>query len=170
MRSSCEPGAIARQGSTVQKNKHCTAHNAAFFTMIFQQNCENARHIKNERIWFMNIYVIIAAGILSLLNSIRGEAMIECSLVVFMCLFSFIGLLTSFRLKAELEECLQNLQRMAAAEQLETFLAIGDSKGPLIHYPKFRWVFPMFYSLSSAAFLGLLAYRLFIGRPVGFGP
>ena len=138
--------------------------------MIFQQNWENARHIKNERIWFMNIYVIIAAGILSLLNSIRGEAVIECSLVVFMCLFSFIGLLTSFRLKAELEECLQNIKHMAAIEQLETYLAIGDSEGPLIHYPKFRWVFPVFYSLSTAAFSALLTYRLLIGRPVGFEP
>ena len=105
--------------------------------MIYQQNCENARHIKNERIWFMNIYSIIAAGILSLLNSIRGQAVLECSLIVFMCLFSLIGLLTSLRLKAELEECLQKLESMAISKHLQAYVALGESEGKLIHSRNF---------------------------------
>ena len=117
----------------------------------------------------MNAHSIIAAGILSLLNSVRGQAVLECSLMVFMCLFSLIGFLTSFRLKAELEECLQKLQSMPDLEHLQAYVALGESEGKLVHYPKFRWVFPVFYSLTSAAFLGLLAYRLAMGRPVGFG-
>jgi hypothetical protein len=145
-----------------------TNDSAAFFTMMFQQNCENARHIKNERIWFMNIFSIITAGVLSLLHGIRGEVLLECSLIMFMCVFSLIGLLTSFRLKAELEECLDSLRRMAIAEHLETYLAVGESSGALTRYPKFRWVFPVFYSLATAAFFGLLIYRLVVGRPVGF--
>lgn len=39
---------------------------------VFQQHWENARHIKNERLSFTNIYAIVAAGILSLLQNRDG--------------------------------------------------------------------------------------------------
>ena len=93
------------------------ASDPALFAMIFQQNWENARHIKSERIWFMNTCALISAGILSLLESIRGEPLLQLSMMFFMCVFSLIGLLTSFRLKAELEECLAKLEAMVTHEQ-----------------------------------------------------
>lgn len=68
--------------------------------MVFQQHWENARHIKNERLSFTNIYAIVSASILSLLNSARGEFVLEISMLVFLVCFSLIGLLTSMRLKA----------------------------------------------------------------------
>ena len=96
-----------------ETSENSTAINPAIFATIFQQNWENARHIKGERIWFMNTYSLISAGALSLLQTIRGEAVLQLSLILLMCLFSVIGLLTSLRLKAELEECLGKLQAMA---------------------------------------------------------
>ena len=67
---------------------------------IFAQHWENARHIKNERLSFTNIYAIVSAGILSLLHAVRGEAVLEISLLVFLFSFSVIGLLTSLLLPA----------------------------------------------------------------------
>ena len=139
--------------------------NPVLFAAIFQQNWENARHIKSERIWFMNVYSIITAGILSLLHGIRGALVLEYALVVFMCVFSIIGLLTSFRLKAELEECLEKLQALTLLAEAGRFVALGQSEGALTRYPKFRWIFPVFYSIATVSFMALLVARLVAGLP-----
>lgn len=127
---------------------------------IFAQHWENARHIKNERLSFTNIYAIVSAGILSLLHSVRGERSLEVSLLVFLLAFSMIGLLTSLRLKAELEECLHNIERIVTQTGLEEFMPVVDSRGALTRYPKFRWLFPVFYSICTLGFLFLLITRL----------
>jgi hypothetical protein len=127
---------------------------------VFVQHWENARHIKNERLSFTNIYAIVSAGTLSLLNSIRGEFALEMSILVFLCCFSVIGLLTSLRLKAELENCLHNIEQTVAQIGMEQFMPVVDAKGALTRYPKFRWLFPVFYGIASAGFVGLLALRL----------
>ena len=134
--------------------------NPVLYASLYQQNWENARHIKSERIWFMNTYAVISAGILSMLHGIRGERTAEVALMAFMCVFSLIGLLTSFRLKAELEETLEKLSAMVAWAQVEPYVALGRSEGALSRFPKFRWIFPLFYGMASGAFLFLLAYRL----------
>ena len=131
---------------------------------IFAQHWENARHIKNERLSFTNIYAIVSAGILSLLHAVRGEAVLEISLLVFLFSFSVIGLLTSLRLKAELEKCLHNIERIVAQTGLEQFMPGVDSRGALTRYPKFRWLFPVFYSICTVGFLVLLLYRLTGGK------
>lgn len=132
--------------------------------VVFQQHWENARHIKNERLSFTNIYAIVVAGILSLLHSVKGEVVLELALHIFLCSFSAIGLLTSLRLKAELEECLRNIEKVVTALGLEHFMPVVDARGALTRYPKFRWLFPIFYSMALGCFLALLAYRLVAGR------
>jgi len=81
------------------------------FAAIFQQNWENVRHIKSERMWFLNTHAITSAGTLSLLQTIHGEFVLQLSLLLCMCVLSAIGVLISLRLKAELEECLQKNRR-----------------------------------------------------------
>lgn len=131
--------------------------------MVFQQHWENARHIKNERLSFTNIYAIVSAGILSLLHSIRGEFVLEISMLVFLCCFSVIGLLTSLRLKAELENCLHSIEQTVARLGMEQFMPVVDAQGALTRYPKFRWLFPVFYAIATAGFVALLVHRLSSG-------
>lgn len=128
---------------------------------VFQQNWENARHIKNERLWFTNIYAMITAGTLSLLQVARGNFPLEVTIIIFMLLFSIIGLLTSFRLKAELEECLHVIHQIAASGGMDSLMALSREDGIPIRYPKFRWIFPWFYALVSFGFLALLTVKLF---------
>ena len=45
------------------------AIDSPLFEAVFKQNWENARHIKSERIWFMNAFSLISAGVLTLLQS-----------------------------------------------------------------------------------------------------
>ena len=42
-------------------------------------------------------------------------------------------------------------------------MPVVDARGALTRYPKFRWLFPVFYGIASAGFIGLLAYRLSSG-------
>ena len=139
------------------------AKDPAFFVEVFRQNWENVRNIKTERIWFLNTFAAISAGALSLLQAVRLGAVLQISLILFMCLFSIIGLLTSLRLKAELEECLAKIQAMVARTNEREFVALGQSEGDLSRYPKFRWLFPVFFSMASAGFVALLVYRLVAG-------
>jgi hypothetical protein len=136
--------------------------NRALLT-VFQQHWENARHIKNERLSFTNIYAIVSAGILSLLHSIRGEFVLEISLLDFLGCFSVIGLLTSLRLKAELENCLHSIEQTVARLGMEQFIPVVDARRALTRYPKFCWLFPAFLAIASAGFIGLLIHRVSSG-------
>jgi hypothetical protein len=135
------------------------------FATIFQQNWENVRGIKSERIWFLNTYSVISAGSLSLLQGIHGERVMEVTLIVVLCFLSLIGFISSLRLKAELEECLDKIQTMVAPAQVDEFVALGRPEGELLRYPAFRWVFPIFYFFGTTLFVGLLVYRLAAGGP-----
>jgi hypothetical protein len=139
------------------------ATDTALFAAIFQQNWENVRGIKSERIWFMNTYSVISAGSLTLLQSIRGERVLELALILALCLLSLVGLISSLRLKAELEECLEKIEAMVAGAQVGEFVALGRPEGRLLRYPAFRWVFPIFYCFGIALFAALLVYRLASG-------
>jgi hypothetical protein len=140
-----------------------TATSTGLFATIFQQNWENVRGIKSERIWFMNTYSVISAGSLTLVQSIRGERVIELTLILALCLLSLVGLISSLRLKAELEECLEKIEAMVLRAQVDEFVALGRPEGRLLRYPAFRWVFPIFYCFGTALFVGLLVYRLTAG-------
>jgi len=139
------------------------ATDSALFATIFQQNWENVRGIKSERIWFMNTYSVISAGSLTLLQSIRGEHAVELALILALCLLSLVGVISSLRLKAELEECLEKIEAMVARAHVDEFVALGRPEGRLLRYPAFRWVFPIFYCFGTALFVALLAYRLASG-------
>ena len=134
------------------------------FAAILQQNWENVRHIKSERMWYLNTHAVTSAGVLSFLQSSRGGFVLQSSLLLCMCVLSVIGLLTSLRLKAELEECLEKIQAMVVQAQVDRFMALGRFEGRRARYPAFRWIFPLVYSLSTVLFIALFVYRLALAR------
>lgn len=136
------------------------------FAAGFAQNCENARHIKSERISVMNVYSLISAGVLTLLQDVKAPDLIRTGLLVFMILFSLFGLLASLRSKGELEECLAKIEAMSMQASMSQFVALGQLEGRSARYPRFRWMFPIFYSLTSVGFISLIVYRLLSGGPI----
>ena len=82
-----------------------------------------------------------------------------------MCLFSLFGFLTSLRLKGELEECLAKIEAMSAQANISQFVAL-ELEGKLSRYPRFRWIFPTFYSMTTAGFVALIVYRLITGEAI----
>ncbi len=135
------------------------------FAAAFNENWQNARHIKSERLSFMTAFSIVSAGVLTLLQSVRSSAVLQVTLLVFMCLFSMFGLLTSLRLKGELEECLAKIKAMSAQANISEFVAL-ELEGKLARYPKFRWIFPTFYSMTTVGYVALIVYRLATGRAI----
>jgi hypothetical protein len=127
---------------------------------MFAQHWENVRHIKNERLSFTNIYCLVAAGVLSLLHSVNGEAAEDFALMSFLLAFSVIGLLTSLRLKGELENALHNIETIVLQTGLEEFMPTIDLRGEKIRYPRFRWLFPVFYCIAIVGFFTLLLWRV----------
>ncbi len=129
---------------------------------IFKQNWENVRHIKNERLMFINTYAVISAGVLTLLNSVNAKPDLQFLLILFLFFLSIIGLLSSLRLKAELEECLENIERILTNVALENYMLMGASSQGRMRFPKFRWIFPIFYSFNSVIFALLLTQRSWV--------
>ncbi len=143
------------------------ASNPIVFAAVFNQNWENVRHVKNERISFMNAYSLISAGVLTLLQNMHTSDLIRTALLLFMTLFSAFGFVTSLRLKAELEECLEKIGVMTTAATAREFVALGQLESRPWHYPKFRWLFPVFFAMTTAGFITLIVYSFFSGPPAG---
>ena len=146
-------------------NQSPTNLDLKMFAAVFSENWQNARHIKTERISFLTTYSLITAGVLTFLQTVRSSAVLQVALLLFMCLFSLFGLLTSLRLKGELEECLGKIEAMTMQANVREFVALGLG-GKLSRYPKFRWIFPAFYIMSTAGFAALIAYRVITGTAI----
>jgi len=147
-------------------NETPAAIDPKMFEAVFSQNWDNARHIKSERISFMNAYSVICAGVLALLQTIQASELIRIALLFFMTLFSIIGVLTSLRLKSELVECLEKIEAMTVQAKVSQFVALGQLEGKPSRYPRFRWIFPIFYAMTTAGFIALIVYRLVNGQPI----
>ena len=147
-------------------NETSSPTDPTIFAAVYNENWQSVRNIKTERLSFMNTFSVISAGVLTLVQTVRGSALLEISVLFFMCLFSMFGLLTSLRLKGELEECLAKIQALSVQAKMSEFVALGHLEGEASRYPKFRWMFPIFYSMTTAGFLALIAYRLFTGEPL----
>ena len=147
-------------------NETPAAIDPEMFEAVFSQNWDNARYIKSERISFMNAYSVICAGVLALLQSVQASDLIRIALLFFMTLFSLIGLLTSLRLKGELEECLAKIEAMSVQARVNDFVALGQLEGRSSRYPRFRWIFPIFYAMTTVGFITLIVYRLVTGEAI----
>ena len=65
-----------------------------------------------------------------------------------------------------MEECLAKLEAMSVQANINGFMALGQLEGKFSRYPKFRWIFPFFYSMTTVAFVVLIAYRLIVGEAI----
>ena len=55
----------------------------SLYAMLLQQNCENGRHIKSERFWFLNTYSVVTAGVLSIMHTMQTQKVIELALLTY---------------------------------------------------------------------------------------
>ena len=138
------------------------ATNPALAAAAYVQAWENVRHIRNERIWFTNAYSAIVAGSLAALLR-DGASVTSRSTTVgllVLVLFSFASLMSSIRLVAELRNSIANVQRAVDENGMGRMVgAIEPLSGFGARLPM-RWLFPIYFSLSTAALVVLFVVHL----------
>jgi len=130
-------------------------------TAAFDQACEHVRHIRSERINFSNAYTAIVAGGLALLprasEQSRSLAIVGLGVLV---LFSVVSVMSSIRLVVELKNAIANLQRIIHEFGLDRLVgSIEPPRGWGASLPM-RWVFPIFFGLTTVSLVVLLVARL----------
>ena len=138
------------------------ATNPALAVGAYVQAWENVRHIRNERIWFTNAYSAIVAGSLAALlrdsDSVTNRSTTVGLLVL--VLFSFASLMSSIRLVAELRNSIANVQRAVDENGMGRMVGTIEPLSGFGARLPMRWLFPIYFSLSTAALVVLLVVRL----------
>jgi len=138
------------------------ASNPALAAAAYVQAWESVRHIRNERIWFTNAYSAIVAGTLAaLLRDSEGVTSRATTVgLLILVLFSFASLVSSIRLVAELRNAIANVQRAVDETGMGRMVgAIEPLSGFGARLPM-RWLFPIYFSLSTAALAVLFVFHL----------
>jgi hypothetical protein len=129
----------------------------------YVQAYENIRHIRNERIWFTNAYTAVIAGGLALLlrdnGSSANQAPKSIGLLVLL-LFSVVSIMSSIRLVAELRAAIANLKRLVAESGMGQLVNLAEPPRGFASSLPMRWVFPIFFTLTTAALVVLLVIHL----------
>ena len=136
--------------------------NPALAVGAYVQAWENVRHIRNERIWFTNAYSAIVAGTLAALLR-DGESATSRSTTVgllVLVLFSFASLMSSIRLVAELRNSIANVQRAVDEAGMGRMVGALEPLGGFGARLPMRWLFPIYFSLSTAALVVLFVVHL----------
>ena len=99
---------------------------------------------------------------LSFLHSSSSEGVLSVSLLSFIFLLSVIGLLISLRLKSELEDYLTKIDSMVHDSGLAAYSTHDETVGHTIQPLKFRWIFTLFYLITTMGSLALVIQQ-FVG-------
>jgi hypothetical protein len=130
------------------------------FLRVFDQSWENARHLKTERVSSASIFALLIAGSFSLLNAARSDPAFEIALLVFLTSLSLLECVMSVELVLELKECIGNVGQMLNEYKLGSTMGVDRQRQRLANYLRMRWLYPIFYGLTSIGLLGFLVYRL----------
>jgi hypothetical protein len=129
----------------------------------FVQAWENVRHVRNERIWFTNAYTAVVAGGLAFLLRDNGnsaqQAPKSIGLLV-LVLFSVLSIFSSIRLVAELRTSIENLKRVTQQIGIGHLVGMLEPPRGFATRLPMRWVFPIFFSLTTASLVVLLVIHL----------
>jgi hypothetical protein len=129
----------------------------------FVQAWENVRHVRNERIWFTNAYTAVVAGGLAFLLRDNGssaqQAPKSIGLLV-LVLFSVLSIFSSIRLVAELRTSIENIKRVAHQIGIGHLVGMLEPPRGIATRLPMRWVFPIFFSLTTASLVVLLVIHL----------
>lgn len=158
--------AAHRQRSARRHNKDrrsSPAGHPGLAAAAFVQAWENVRHIRNERIWFTNAYSAILVGGLALLRVDQASAAPSTpptiGLIV-LILFSVVSLMSSIRLVAELRNSIANVQRIVDENGMGRLVGVIEPPRGFGTSLPMRWVFPIFFFLTTVSLVGLLFVRV----------
>jgi hypothetical protein len=146
----------------IEREGNQFATNPALAVGVYVQAWENVRHIRNERIWFTNAYGVIVAGSLAALlrDSESGTSGSTTVGLLVLVLFSFASLMSSIRLVAELRNSIANVQRAVDETGIGRMVGTIEPLSGLAARLPMRWLFPIYFSLSTAALVALFVVHV----------
>lgn len=131
----------------------------SFARVVYVQNWENARHLRNVRVLTANTFALLIAACLAALQLVRTDPVVEATLLGLLVVVAVIQLLISIELKRELDDCMAAIARQVAATpwlQHVGMLPHAD-RSDWLHL---RWLYPLFYSATIVALAVAFASRL----------
>ena len=76
-------------------------------------------------------------------------------------LFSVLSIMSSIRLVAELRTAIANLKHLINLNGMETIVGMAEPPRGFASTMPMRWVFPIFFGLTTASLVVLLVIHLF---------
>lgn len=121
-----------------------------FAHVIYVQNWENARHLRDVRVLSANTFALTIAACLAALQLVRTAPLVEVTLLGFLVVVAVIQLLISIELKRELDDCMARIARQVEATRWRDDVGMlphaGDSR-----WLRLRWLYPAFYAATIVA-------------------
>jgi hypothetical protein len=127
--------------------------------VVYIQNWENARHLRNVRVLTANTFALIIAACLAALQLVRTDPVVEGTLLGFLVVVAVIQLLISIELKRELDDCMACIERQVAGTRWRDDVALLPNP-TRAKWLRLRWLYPAFYSATIVALTVAFASRL----------
>jgi hypothetical protein len=133
---------------------------SGFGQIVYVQNWENARHLRNVRVLSANTFAVVIAACLAALQFVRADPVVELTLLGFLVVVALIQLLISIELKRELDDCMARIARQVESTPWldDVGLLPSAQSGP--GWLRLRWLYTAFYLATAAALLITFAHRV----------
>lgn len=133
---------------------------ADFGRIVFQQNRENARHLRNARAVSAHTFAAVIAACLAALQFVRADQFFELVLLGFLVFVSAIQVLISVELKREFDDCTRQIARQVESSEWVDYVALLPRENDTRGWLHLRWLYPIFYFATSVAMTIAFLHRL----------
>jgi hypothetical protein len=123
---------------------------SGFAHIVYVQNWENARHLRNVRVLGANSFALIVAACFAALQLARAQPLVEITLLGFLVVVASIQLLISIELKRELDDCMARIAGQVERTGWRDDVALLP-RGESPRWLRLRWLYPAFYAASAIA-------------------
>lgn len=144
------------KAQNITRRKRVKQAEAEKWLKLFAENWAHIRHIEHYRMWGVNIYAVVVAGMASLLASGKAGPYYDCA-AAFLVLFTLFNFLVTIKIELVIANFAQ------ANELIRTRLGVGRKMAPvrtrgsgLAKYVRFAWLFPVFYLITLTGIVVLL--------------
>jgi len=125
---------------------------------LFSENWAHIRHMEYYRMWGVNIYAVVVAGLAYALSTEKLEPYLSHT-VVFLVLFTILNLLITLKIGAVINNFVQANERIAAQLRIKHIAPIRTREGRVASLIRFGWIFPAFYLFALAGIIVMTIIR-----------
>lgn len=139
-----------------EKNQKITLSEQEINTLLtlLEQNWYHARHVENERLSFINVYGIVVAGIMGLINIVgfKNSNITTIIILFFLMIFSFLGIVTVYKLSSEFHNHMDKITHIVTTLGVKEYMGL-----PLDREIKRKWKYLRFTFVFYVLFLAVIS-------------